>query len=380
MPKALKYAGLFLAVLTAVFLLACNQALAGLAAPLAPGAHFWVFLALLLVEAAGFVWLWRGIFGRRRHLAFDAADAEGRGRMARELANRLRENTHLKAAGLTMDPADPLSTAACLALLREKADEETRRTAERIFLATTLSQNGRIDAIIVFVSLCRLVWRISAIYNQRPHPAEVVSLYWAVATSTFLAFSFEELDIATEVSVGFSEAFHAMAPATVTGGLPFVGAALQKFTASAIDGAANCFLALRAGIITRNAYAYALSAAERPGRGAVFKEAGAALLAMSHKLIEQFSKNLGDALWGLTRAAGNKTALATVQAGQAVVDGAVKAGAGLSSGMGKLAANTGGIIRQAGQSVASGVAGAAAATGRTMAAPFRKKGKDREQS
>ncbi len=327
MPKLLKYAFAFLTVLFAVFLLALNHGAASFAASFAPAAFGWTHLALLLIELCAFFWLWRGMFGRRRHLVFNAATQEERDRFARELTARLRRNPHIKAAGYaSVNMDDPQGRQRCLTLLREKADAEIRRTAERIFLATALSQNGRIDALIVFVCLCRMVWRISGIYNQRPHPAEVLSLYWAVATSTFLAFSFEELDIATEVSTGFGEAFHAMAPATVAGGLPFVGAALQKFTASVMDGAANCFLTLRAGVIARNAYTYALEAKERPGRAAVFKEAGASLLEMSGRLIEQVTKGLGDALWGLTKAAGNKTA-------QAAMGGVGKIASGVVSGV-----------------------------------------------
>ncbi len=339
MPKLLKYALLLPAALTLVFLLALNQGVASLAATFVSAAYVWTHLGLLAVEACALFWLWRGMFGRRRHLVFDAATPEERARLAKELARRLRGNAHLKAAGYaSVNLEDPEGRDRCLAVLREKADAEIRRTAERIFLATALSQNGRIDAIIVFAALCRLVWRISGIYNQRPHPSEVLSLYWAVLTSTFLAFSFEELDIATEVGLGFGEAFHAMAPATMAGGLPIVGAALQKFTASAVDGAANCFLTLRAGIIARNAYAYSLQGKVRPGRAAVFKESGAVLLDMSGRLVEQISRGLGGAIWGLTKAAGNRTAQATARAGAGITHGVGAVASGVVSGVAGFAA------------------------------------------
>jgi X-X-X-Leu-X-X-Gly heptad repeat protein len=93
-----------------------------------------------------------------------------------------------------------------------------------------------------------------------------------------LAYSIEELDIASEVSASFGQLLGAVTPAIVTGGIPFVGTALQRFTASAIDGATNCFLALRTGIITRNAYGYILTAKEeRPSRADIFKDAGSML-------------------------------------------------------------------------------------------------------
>ena len=388
MPKLLKYAAIILGALTLAGLFALAHSVAGLAAAIVPGSFLWVYGGALALEGLASLWFIRGVFWRQQHLSFTATTPEERQRLMRELTARLRENPHVRdiAPAASLDPADPAYAEACLAVLRRKSDEEIRNTAERIFLATALAQNGRIDAIIVFASLCRLVWRISGIYNQRPHPGEILALYWAVITTTFIAFSFEELDLSTEITIGFGKAFHAMAPATMTGGIPFMGAALQKFTSSAIDGAANGFLALRAGIITRNAYMYMLEGREQPSRASVYTEASGILLGMSGRLIEQITKSIGGSLWGLTKAAQNKTA----QAGQSLADGAMRAGSGLGHGVGKFASGTvdavqatGDVLKHTGQSVASGVAGAAvgtgrvvtsvvAKTGRTVAAPFRR--------
>ncbi|MDL2316979.1 hypothetical protein LJC59_07885, partial [Desulfovibrio sp. OttesenSCG-928-A18] len=254
--------------------------------------------------------------------------------------------------------------ARSLALLREKADEEIRLCARRIFLATALSQNGRLDALIVFVSLCRLVWRVSRIYNQRPHPSEVLSLYWAVVSSTFLALSIEELDIATEISVGFGEAFHAMAPAGMTASIPFAGKALQTFTSAVIDGTANCYLALRAGIIVRNAYAYGAIGEKRPGRAAVFREAGAVLLDMSRSLAENIAASLASNFADAARNAGEKT----LQAGKELVSGigraGVATGSAVSTAAGKLGSGAASAVQEAGK----GLCRAGAATGSSVGA------------
>jgi hypothetical protein len=215
-------------------------------------------------------------------------------------------------------PGDAERVAACMKLLRAKADGEIERNAKRVFLATALSQNGRLDALIVFFSLCRLVWRISAIYNQRPHPREIASLYWAVVSSTFLALSLDELDLTTEISVGFSQAFHAVAPAGLTASIPFAGKALHTFTASAIDGAVNCYLALRAGIIARNAYAYAFAQDKRPTRADVYREAGSLLLSLSTSLMDKLAKGLLDALTGGMMENAQQR---TVQVGKDIVQG-----------------------------------------------------------
>jgi len=288
MQKILKYSVLFLLILTALFFLTCNHSLAGLVASFAPAAFIWVFVGLLLIEVTAFYWLWRGIFGRQEHLIFNVTDPKAQEQLKNKLVKRLKENSHIKEA-----QKDPELIDECLVLLNQKADEEIKRTAKGIFLTTALSQNGRIDAIIVFVGLCRMVWNISSIYNQRPHPLEVLRLYRIVAISTFLAYSIEELDIASEVSTTFGELLGNVTPSIVAGGIPFVGRALERFTASAFDGATNCFLALRTGIITRNAYAYILNAKEeRPNRASIFREAGKMLSSICSEPIKDLIKEV----------------------------------------------------------------------------------------
>ncbi len=101
-----------------------------------------------------------------------------------------------------------------------------------------------------------------------------------------------------------------MAPAGITAGIPFAGKALHTVTVAAIDGTANCYLALRAGIITRNAYAYAF-AAKRPSRAAVFREAGGLLLSMSTSLMDKLGMGVAGVLTGAVRTAQDKTVRAS---------------------------------------------------------------------
>lgn len=316
-PRILKYVFFALAVLAGLLIHFVNGNLAALAEMIRPGSALWTHLALLGIEGVALLWFWRGLFRGKRHLLLmDGASPEEEQVFAEELTRRMKDNPHIREAGIEPEGKnDPAYLGRCLAVLKDKADEEIQQNAKRIFLATALSQNGRLDALIVFVCLCRLIWRVSRIYNQRPHPREIASLYAAVVTTTFLALSLEELDITTEITVGFGEAFHAMAPAGLTASIPFAGRALQTFTASTVDGAANCYLALRAGIIARNAYMYGACAERRPGRAAVFREAGAQLLELSHVLVDRLAGALATNLAGVARYAGAKT----VQAGKDIV-------------------------------------------------------------
>jgi hypothetical protein len=289
-----------------LMLLFINRNLAALAGWLYPGSEPWTHVVLLSIELAAFFWFWRGLFGGHKHLLLieDApgdVSAEQKALFAAELARRMRKNPVLREACLLPEnfSSEDAYIEASLNFLKTKADQEIEQTARRVFLATALSQNGRLDALIVFVCLCRLVWRISSLYNQRPHPREIAALYWAVVTSTFLAFSLEELNITTEIAAGFGELLQAMLPVGVTASIPFAGKALQTFTASTIDGAANCYLTLRAGIIARNAYAYGAKQEKRPTRAAVFREAGVVLCAMAGGIVERVAATVAAKAGGL---------------------------------------------------------------------------------
>ncbi|MDR2727301.1 MAG: hypothetical protein LBC10_04840, partial [Deltaproteobacteria bacterium] len=270
--RVLRYVLIALAAFAVLIVLVINRSLASLAESVHAGSLWWAHATLLVLEAAAFFLFWRSVAHGRQHLLLPHDDSpEAKERFAKELARRMGSNPHVREAGIVPEgPEDAQRVAACMALLRAKANAEIEQNARRIFLATALSQNGKLDALIVFFALCRLVWRIAAIYAQRPHPREIASLYWAVVSSTFLALSLEELDLTTEISVGFSQMFHATAPAGLASGIPFTGRALHTFTSSAIDGTINCYLALRTGIITRNAYDYALALEQRPSRAAVY--------------------------------------------------------------------------------------------------------------
>ena len=310
--RILKYLFFAIAVLAVLIVLFVNRNIASLAGMIYPGSVLWTHAVLLGVECIAFFWFWRAVFGGSDHLLHADDDSpEGRQAFAAELSRRLRTNPHIQEAGLEPSgPEDKEYLDRCLALLNKKADGEIEQSSRRVFLATALSQNGKLDALIVFFSLCRLVWRISAIYNQRPHPREILSLYWAVATATFLALSLEELDVTTEIGVGFGHTLHAVAPAGLTASIPFAGKALQVVTSAAIDGTANCYLSLRAGIIARNAFSYAF-AEKRPSRSAVLREAGGLLLSMSTSLMDKLGVGVADALTGAVRTAQNKTVRAS---------------------------------------------------------------------
>ena len=262
---------------------------------LAPGWGWLAFVSLLALETGAVLWLGLAWFSRAPRLVLrdDPTEAE-RQAFARELERRLKKNPHVRAAGLRATDEHFLEKA--LDVLDARAGEEIRNSAKRVFLGTALSQNGRLDALIVFVSLARMVWRVSGIYNQRPTPAELWSVYSTVSSATFISFSIEALDIPRTITESMNELLPAVTPAMAASSVPLMGPMMQQCTSAVIDGAANCLLAIRAGVVTRSAFRFAALGREEARQQACVREAGTMLAEISQEtvgaIVEAFRKQL----------------------------------------------------------------------------------------
>ena len=262
---------------------------------LAPGWGWLAFVSLLALEAGAVFWLGLAWFARAPRLVLrdDPTEAD-RQAFARELERRLKKNPHVRATGLRATDEHFLEKA--LDVLDARAGEEIRNSAKRVFLGTALSQNGRLDALIVFVSLARMVWRVSGIYNQRPTPAELWSVYSTVSSATFISFSIEALDIPRTITESMNELLPAVTPAMAASSVPLMGPMMQQCTSAVIDGAANCLLAIRAGVVTRSAFRFAALGREEARQQACVREAGTMLAEISREtvgaIVEAFRKQL----------------------------------------------------------------------------------------
>ena len=262
---------------------------------LAPGWGWLAFVSLLALETGAVLWLGLAWFARAPRLVLrdDPTEAE-RQAFARELERRLKKNPHVRAAGLRATDEHFLEKA--LDVLDARAGAEIRNSAKRVFLGTALSQNGRLDALIVFVSLARMVWRVSGIYNQRPTPAELWSVYSTVSSATFISFSIEALDIPRTITESMNELLPAVTPAMAASSVPLMGPMMQQCTSAVIDGAANCLLAIRAGVVTRSAFRFAALGREEARQQACVREAGTMLAEISREtvgaIVEAFRKQL----------------------------------------------------------------------------------------
>ena len=394
MPMAqrlLKIMAVFALLAALLVLVQLNGLAREVADALAPGWGRAAWLGCAVLELVGLFWLGFACFGRPSRLILRENPTEDERRaFAAELTRRLAENRLVREAGL--DAAAPDFLPRALALLDERADAVIRGDAKKVFLGTALSQNGRLDALIVFLALSRMVWKVSAIYNQRPTAREIWSVYRAVSSATFLTFSIEALDIPRTVTETMSALVPAVAPSLATASVPVVGASVQFFTSAAIDGAANSLLAIRAGMSVKQAFRHA-ALDEADARQAGIRQSAAMLLTVSGECLNEIVEVLRGQLWQMGKsagdtlrnaatsvgdgvcAAGSAAASAVVRGGTAVVDAvdngmtATVRAAGAAAGataeaIGNTASAVGNGLRSAATSVGDGVcaAGSAAAS------------------
>ena len=331
----------FFCILLAMALLAqIDVAALNAAEVIYPGAGIWICLGLVVAELLALFWLYRALFARQAKLVLrHEASEEERQVFLAEMRRRLARNSHVKAAGL--EPEDPNFMEQALAMLDACAEKEIRSGGKKVFLGTALAQNGRLDALIVFFALCRMVWRISAVYNQRPTPREIWSVYSTVSSATFVAFSIEALNIPQTIADAVSELVPSVTPAMAASSVPFVGAAMHVFTTSLIDGAANSLLAVRAGVITRRAYRYAMYGGEENLRSATVRETGAILLDITQESVGAIIKTLKKEFQDLSLNSGKK-----------LVDNVGRVTATVTSTVADAAAGTADVVSDGAQTVA----------------------------
>lgn len=160
------------------------------------------------------------------------------------LKKRLNKNPILKEKNIFIRSDDDLKLA--LEELNQVADKEIKSNAVVIFTTTAISQSGRLDALLILITLTKMIYRVAKIYNQRPRISELIQLYANVFTTSFIAYSIEEIDISEQIE-----------PITDNLAEISVMKALQSIPASKLvanmllDGAINAYLAIRVGIIAK---------------------------------------------------------------------------------------------------------------------------------
>lgn len=172
-------------------------------------------------------------------------DPEAQELYLRRLSHRLRRNPHL--SGFEGDLATRTGVEAALMRLDTDANTIIKDSAATVFVSTAVSQNGRLDAVLVLLSQLRLVWRIAHLYRERPNLRELMGLYNNVFVAALLANQLEDLDI--------NERIEPIVRSAIGGGLagmvPGATAMTTVLLSSIMEGTANAYLTLRVGIVAR---------------------------------------------------------------------------------------------------------------------------------
>ncbi len=318
------------------FLYNCITGLATFAGNFNPTLTPWVFWILFGSVSAMLAWLAAMAFMRPKPMMVYADPTEAdMQKFKRELHNRLRKNKFLRETKI--DVSDENNMEAGLTALSLKANEEIKSTAKRVFIGTAVSQNGRLDTLVVLYLITRLTWRIAKLYNQRPHYRELINLYANIAATSFLAGSIEEFGIEDYVR----ELMGPLMGGSAIGAVPGAQAIASTITTSVLTGSTNSLLALRCGIVARDYVSLNLNAKGAMRRSATV-EASKMFVTMSAETVTYVTKLLVQSSTG------------------AVKTGTIKA----VKGVGTTISNTAGSVGNGAKKVGQGVKGTAGAVGR----------------
>lgn len=215
----------------------------------------------------------------------------------KQLLRRLQKNNYLIENGATPKEIDDLPEA--IELLDAEADRLIKSTSKTIFLATAISQNGKLDALTVFLSQMRLVWKVAHVYYQRPSMKELLYLYGNVGTTAFLAGQIEDVDLAEHLEpIVTSIAKNASGRS-----VPVLGPTATIVLDSLMEGTTNAFLSLRVGILSKKYCNQLTVSTKREIRSSTLKEASK----MLRKIAVESSGTIISTIINATKKAGIET-------------------------------------------------------------------------
>jgi hypothetical protein len=201
-----------------------------------------------------------------------------------EVARRLGRNPHV---GRTVT-ASREDVENALGELGKKADDIMKAAAGRIFVTTAISQNGKLDGLIVLFAQSKLVFDIARIYYQRPTIRNLLYLYANVAVMVFFASEVEDMDL-----TGIVQPILTGVLGSAAGAIPGFQVASMILISSVISGSSNAFLTLRVGAITKQ-YCRSLVV---PTKRTVRRQATLEATKMLGSIVTEGTKKVYDAIW-----------------------------------------------------------------------------------
>lgn len=238
------FAGVFILLCSAVFVVNQTAQVVALANTASPALGQFVLIGLLIVYAL-VVLVPIVMFARLPQAIRTPADDQSPEFQTylKRLGARLATNPHL--AGTATQLHDRAGIEAALRILDAKADQVVKSTASTVFVSTAISQNGRLDALMVLAAQSRMVWQLAHLYYQRPSVRELIELYANIGATVFLVSEIEDLDISEQVEPVIASALGG----SLAGAAPGMSMVATLVTQSILEGTANAFLTLRVGVI-----------------------------------------------------------------------------------------------------------------------------------
>jgi ABC-type multidrug transport system fused ATPase/permease subunit len=244
--KIFKYIIIFLVALLVLFFL--NQILhfAGFLSGIHPLAGQLFLLIAALSVIFFMVYTWYKIKFFPESLEKPAPEnAEALENYYHAVIQRLNKNKILQVNGHHPESKDDIFAA--IKILDQETEKVILDNASWVFVSTAISQNGKLDGIITLFIQLKMIYRISKIYYQKPRLKELYRLYTNVIVTVFLITQIEEINISEHLEPVVSK----FSPAKLLTGIPGVGQSIGLLTNMLFEGAANCFLTLRVGLITK---------------------------------------------------------------------------------------------------------------------------------
>lgn len=187
-----------------------------------------------------------------------------RARLADEERDRLQ--TALRQGN---DLNEPLRTL--LAQRVQDMNSIISKNAKLVFVSTVISQNGRLDTVMVIGTNIRMVRELVESLGFRPALPQLTKMYTSIAAAALIAEGLEELEL--------EQVFPNLGMG-VLGAIP----GFQLIAASLLQGMANAFLTLRVGVMTKN---YLLAAGENFERKEARRAANRAAVQMLKPVIKE---------------------------------------------------------------------------------------------
>ena len=182
----------------------------------------------------------------------------------------------------------PFSIDEALETLDAIADRRTRDVASQVFLATAISQNGSVDALVVLGAQGKLVLDIAKIYYQRPTLRDLAYLYANVAATAFIAGELDDIDVAEQMQPIVTAVLGSSVAA-----IPGMSAAASLFVNSVVTGTGNAYLTLRVGIVARQ-YCGHRKDGDRKG---IRRSAAVQALPLLGSIVRDGAASVASAIW-----------------------------------------------------------------------------------